>query len=61
MGSRGSPPEDCAQDHWLFETIEPLGEDSGSGVEFTEEEEKVLAGRPEANIPALLTMDVEGG
>ncbi len=30
-------------------------------VEVLEEEEKVLAGRPDANIPALLTKDVLGG
>jgi len=26
-----------------------------------DEEEKVLAGRPDANMPALLTQDVPGG
>ncbi len=26
-----------------------------------EEEEKVLAGRPDVNLPALLTKDVQGG
>ena len=29
--------------------------------EFVEDEEKVLAGRPDANIPAMLTKDVQGG
>jgi hypothetical protein len=29
--------------------------------EFWEDEEKVLAGRPDANMPALLTKDVPGG
>jgi hypothetical protein len=29
--------------------------------EFTDEEEKVLAGRSDANMPALLTKDVPGG
>jgi hypothetical protein len=31
------------------------------GNEPIGEEEKVLAGRPDANIPALLTQDVPGG
>ena len=29
--------------------------------EVMEDEEKVLAGRPDANIPAMLTKDVKGG
>ena len=29
--------------------------------EEMDEEEKVLAGRPDANMPALLTKDVQGG
>ena len=61
MWVREGRPEGRAQDHWLSATIEQLGEDSGSDDEFTGEEEKVLAGRPDANIPALLTKDVRGG
>jgi hypothetical protein len=29
--------------------------------EFMDDEEKILAGRPDANMPALLTKDVHGG
>jgi hypothetical protein len=29
--------------------------------EFMDDEEKVLAGHPDANMPALLTKDVRGG
>ena len=31
------------------------------GDEPMEDEEKILAGRPDANLPALLTKDVPGG
>jgi DUF2934 family protein len=41
-------PEGKALDHWL--RAEPEGE-----------EEKIMAGRPDANLPALLTKDVPGG
>jgi hypothetical protein len=40
-------PEGCALDHWL----------RASGGD----EEKVIDGRSDANIPALLTKDVPGG
>jgi hypothetical protein len=33
----------------------------GPSDEPMDEEEKVLAGRPDANMPALLTQDVPGG
>ena len=33
----------------------------GPSDEPMDEEEKVLAGRPDANVPALLTQDVLGG
>lgn len=29
--------------------------------EHMEEEEKIMAGRPDVNLPALLTRDVQGG
>ncbi len=40
-----------------------LREQSGNEPtdEFMEDEEKILAGRPDANMPALLTKDVHGG
>ena len=44
-------PEGRALDHWHRAAAEDrLGD-----------EEKVLAGRPDANIPAMLTKDVPGG
>ena len=33
----------------------------GQGDDLLDDEEKVLAGRPDANIPAMLTKDVRGG
>ena len=42
-------PEGRAMDHWL------------EAREIHGEEEKVLDGRPDANMPALLTKDVPGG
>jgi hypothetical protein len=41
-------PEGRALDHWL--RAEPTGD-----------EEKIMAGRADANVPALLTKDVPGG
>jgi hypothetical protein len=61
MWEREGRPDGRALDHWLSATIEQLGEAGGSDDEFTGEEEKVLAGRPDANIPSLLTKDVRGG
>ena len=61
MWEREGRPDGRTQDHWLSAITEQLGEHSGSDDEFTGEEEKVLAGRPDANIPALLTKDVRGG
>jgi hypothetical protein len=59
---REGRPEGCAQDHWERATIETF---RGSGRVSTDEllpdEEKILAGRPDANMPALLTKDVPGG
>jgi len=56
---REGRPDGRAHDHWLqaiasFAQREPRND-------HTEDEEKVLAGRPDANIPALLTKDVPGG
>ncbi len=45
-------PEGRALDHWHQAAIEEHG---------AEDEEKVLAGRHDANIPAMLTKDVPGG
>ena len=52
-------PDGRAQDHWLSATFEHFRDKRTD--EFVEDEEKVLAGRPDANIPAMLTKDVQGG
>jgi DUF2934 family protein len=58
---REGRPEGRAHDHWLSATIEEFGDQRGRNDDFMDDEEKVLAGRPDANIPALLTKDVQGG
>jgi hypothetical protein len=58
---REGRPEGRAQDHWGSATIEEFSREPDQDAEFTEDEEKVLAGRPDANIPAMLTKDVLGG
>jgi len=54
---REGRPEGRAVDHWERAIIESSTGD-GAGEE---DEEKVLAGRPDANMPALLKKDVPGG
>ncbi len=49
------PETDDAKGEVPKGTAQPLPE------EAMEEEEKVLAGKPDANMPALLTRDVLGG
>jgi hypothetical protein len=58
---REGRPEGRAADHWRYATIEDSGGSQGRDDEPMEDEEKILAGRPDANIPALLTKDVHGG
>jgi hypothetical protein len=58
---REGRPEGRAQDHWRSATIEESSEKSDQDAEFMEDEEKVLAGRADANIPTMLTKDVRGG
>jgi hypothetical protein len=58
---REGRPEGRAADHWRYATIENSGGNHGHDDEPMEDEEKILAGRPDANIPALLTKDVHGG
>ena len=53
-------PEGRAKDHWHAAMIGFQSERSRDD-EPMEDEEKVLAGRADANIPALLTKDVRGG
>ena len=56
---RDGRPEGQAEAHWLLAAREQRGDEPTD--EFMDDEEKVLAGRPDANIPAMLTKDVRGG
>lgn len=58
---REGRPEGRAPDHWMRAVIERAREERRRDDEPEEEEEKVLAGRPDANMPALWTKDVRGG
>jgi hypothetical protein len=58
---REGRPEGRAADHWRHAAIEDSGGRHGRDDEPMEDEEKIMAGRPDANIPALLTKDVHGG
>jgi hypothetical protein len=50
-------PNGRALDHWVQACIEKREHQN----EVLHDEEKVLAGRLDANMPALLTKDVQGG
>ena len=50
-------PDGRAFDHWSLASAEERKRLN----ELMYEEEKVLADRPDANLPALLTQDVHGG
>jgi len=50
LWEREGRPEGRAFDHWIMASNTNLGD-----------EEKVLAGRSDANIPAMLTKNVPGG
>jgi DUF2934 family protein len=56
---REGRPDGRAQDHWMRASVE-CDERRGKDDPM-EDEEKILAGRPDANMPALLTKDVLGG
>jgi Protein of unknown function (DUF2934) len=58
---REGRPEGRADDHWRYATIEALRYAGGRNDLPMDDEEKVLAGRADANFPALLTKDVKGG
>jgi Protein of unknown function (DUF2934) len=58
---REGRPEGRAQDHWVRAITEGFVAEHGRDDEVMDDEEKVLAGRSDANIPALLTKDVPGG
>ena len=44
-----------------YATTEDFGGAHGRDDEPMEDEEKIMAGRPDVNFPALLTKDVHGG
>ena len=50
-------PSGRALDHWMSACVEEREHQN----ELMDDEEKVLAGRLDANMPALLTKDVQGG
>ena len=54
---REGRPDGRAHEHWMSACAEEREHQN----ELMYEEEKVLAGRPDANMPALLTKDVHGG
>jgi hypothetical protein len=58
---REGRPDGRAQQHWHQAVVEIAGADPERETESFEDEEKVLAGQLDANIPALLTKDVPGG
>jgi hypothetical protein len=55
---REGRPDGRAREHWERALRETAGAD---GDEPLLDEEKILAGRPDVNMPALLTKDVLGG
>ena len=58
----GRPEKVRAEEHWQSAIIDdPNYNERGRDDDFMEDEEKILAGRPDANMPALLTKDVRGG
>ena len=58
---REGRPAGRALDHWRRAIIETCGDERRRDDEPIEDEEKVLAGHPGANMPALFTKDVPGG
>jgi hypothetical protein len=58
---REGRPAGRALDHWGRAVAETSGDERHIDDEPLEDEEKILAGRPDANMPALLTKDVPGG
>jgi Protein of unknown function (DUF2934) len=58
---REGRPEGRAADHWRRATIEGSGDEHERLDGPMADEEKILVGRTDVNIPALLTKDVRGG
>jgi len=58
---REGRPDGRAQDHWLRAITEGHVAGSVHDDDHMDDEEKLFAGRTDANLPALLTRDVLGG
>jgi Protein of unknown function (DUF2934) len=58
---RDGRPEGQVDDHWRQAERDEGGEPVNRDDAIMEDEEKILAGRSGANMPALLTKDVPGG
>ena len=60
LWEREGRPHGRDRDHWLQAAARVVTPPT-SPEDTVEDEEKVLAGRADANIPAMLTKDVPGG
>jgi hypothetical protein len=58
---REGRPADRAEDHWRCAINEAPRNSDTRNDELVEDEEKILLGRTDVNMPALLTKDVQGG
>ncbi|HUB16732.1 MAG TPA: DUF2934 domain-containing protein [Acetobacteraceae bacterium] len=58
---REGRPEGRAFDHWVRARRESFRARRGVAEDPTPDEERILVGRHDVNIPALLTRDVPGG
>jgi len=58
---REGRPEGRAHDHWRRAIMDTSRHEPRPDEEPLSEEEKLLAGRVDVNLPALLTRDVPGG
>jgi len=58
---REGRPVGCAADHWQRAINEGSTAQRGRDDDLVQDEEKILAGRDDVNMPALLTKDVPGG
>ena len=60
LWEREGRPEGRALEHWLRATAE-RSPGKSRRAKSTPDEEKILEGRADVNLPALLTKDVRGG
>jgi hypothetical protein len=58
---REGRPADRAEAHWWRAINEARHNGDARNDELAEDEEKILLGRADVNMPALLTKDVQGG